>query len=422
MKYDVVVIGAGLAGFSSALAAVELGKKVIVVAKGLGNLYSSSGYIDFLGYYPTTTSWPVTNPLQALEGLVSENPEHPYAKVGKESIIRSVNAFLKASGEMGLSYAGSLDSNLLMPTAAGALSPTSLYPGANGKDVKKAREMVVVGIKELIDFYPLIVAQNLERQLGKKVEALWVELGLDLGRELNSYDLALTLEQEKNVIGLINKLKSWGVKDKLVLIPAVLGIKDWQQVINRLESQLECQVMEIPTLPPSVMGYRLAQSFMHYLKKKGVEFIIGHPVVHVDCRAGRCREIAIETAAHRLKKIAGEAFCLATGGILGEGLQVFPKGIREVVFNLPVKTAETHSLEDFFSLEEQPLALAGVMTNEFLQPVDVETGEAALTNVFVAGATLAGYDPFLEKSGNGVALATGYRAGQLAAGGGKVNE
>ncbi|MFZ5752863.1 MAG: FAD-binding protein, partial [Bacillota bacterium] len=45
--YDVIVIGAGLAGLMAAAAAAELNKKVLVVAKGRGNLYSASGYIDF---------------------------------------------------------------------------------------------------------------------------------------------------------------------------------------------------------------------------------------------------------------------------------------------------------------------------------------------------------------------------------------
>ncbi|KJS81680.1 MAG: hypothetical protein JM58_16545 [Peptococcaceae bacterium BICA1-8] len=60
------------------------------------------------------------------------------------------------------------------------------------------------------------------------------------------------------------------------------------------------------------------------------------------------------------------------------------------------------------------------MVNGHLQPVNPQTQEVILTNVFVAGATLAGYDPFVEKSGNGVALASGYKAGALAAKGGKL--
>jgi len=422
MNYDVVVIGAGLAGFSAALAAVEEGKKTIVVAQGMGNLYSASGYIDFLGYYPTTSSRPVLNPRQALEKIMLEHPDHPYARVGTEDIIQGFKTFIKASQEMGLPYAGSLDTNILMPTAAGALVPTTLYPQSAEKDVISAKNIVVVGIRELVDFYPAYAAENLEKQLGRKVKAVWVDLGLDATRELNSYDLALTLEKPEIRSRLIKRLKELGLKKQLVLLPAVLGVNHWREVIMNLEDELDCQVMEIPTLPPSVMGYRLAQSFKLYLKKKGVEFIIGYPVVYTNCTDGKCIQIGIKSANERLKKISGTSFCLATGGILGEGLKVLPANIKEQVYDLPVKASDAYSLEEFFGLEGQPLAQAGIMVNNKLQPVNPKTKEVILSNVFIAGATLADYDPFVEKSGNGVALTSGYKAGKMAARGGKLDD
>lgn len=415
MTYDVVVIGAGLAGFSAALVAVEKGQKTIIVARGMGNLYSASGYIDFLGYYPTTSSRPVLNPKEALEKIIAEKPDHPYTKVGKENIVQAFKGFIEAGDAMGLPYAGFLDTNLLMPTAAGALVPTTLFPQSAGKDVVNAKEIVVVGIKELVDFYPAYVAENLEKQLGRKVKWVWVSLGLEPTRELNSYDLALALEKPEIRGRLIKELKEKGISKELVLIPAVLGVSRWREVIQDLEGQLQCEVMEIPTLPPSVMGYRLAESFKIYLKKKGVEFIIGHPVVSAQCKDGKCTEIGISTVNNRLKRIKGSNFCLATGGILGEGLKVLPGNIKEEVYDLPVKIAKAPASDEFFGLEEQDLAQAGILVNENLQPMNPKNREIILSNVFVAGATLAGYDPFLEKSGNGVALATGFKAGLLAA-------
>lgn len=415
MTYDVVVIGAGLAGFSAALVAVEKGQKTIIVARGMGNLYSASGYIDFLGYYPTTSSRPVLNPKEALEKIIAEKPDHPYTKVGKENIVQAFKGFIEAGDAMGLPYAGFLDTNLLMPTAAGALVPTTLFPQSAGKDVVNAKEIVVVGIKELVDFYPAYVAENLEKQLGRKVKWVWVSLGLEPTRELNSYDLALALEKPEIRGRLIKELKEKGISKELVLIPAVLGVSRWREVIQDLEGQLQCEVMEIPTLPPSVMGYRLAESFKIYLKKKGVEFIIGHPVVSAQCKDGKCTEIGISTVNNRLKRIKGSNFCLATGGILGEGLKVLPGNIKEEVYDLPVKIAKAPASDEFFGLEEQDLAQAGILVNENLQPMNPKNREIILSNIFVAGATLAGYDPFLEKSGNGVALATGFKAGLLAA-------
>jgi glycerol-3-phosphate dehydrogenase subunit B len=52
-----------------------------------------------------------------------------------------------------------------------------------------------------------------------------------------------------------------------------------------------------------------------------------------------------------------------------------------------------------------------------LRPV-AEDGERLLENVLVAGATLAGAVPWKEKSGDGLSLATGFRAAELILGAG----
>jgi glycerol-3-phosphate dehydrogenase subunit B len=56
--------------------------------------------------------------------------------------------------------------------------------------------------------------------------------------------------------------------------------------------------------------------------------------------------------------------------------------------------------------EDHPIARAGVA-------VDGELRREGLENVLVAGATLAGAQPWREKSGDGISLATGHRAAEL---------
>ena len=58
-------------------------------------------------------------------------------------------------------------------------------------------------------------------------------------------------------------------------------------------------------------------------------------------------------------------------------------------------------------------ARMGVKVNDALKPVDAE-GNVILNNVRFAGRILGGYDFATEKSGHGVALATGWHAGTLA--------
>jgi anaerobic glycerol-3-phosphate dehydrogenase len=45
--------------------------------------------------------------------------------------------------------------------------------------------------------------------------------------------------------------------------------------------------------------------------------------------------------------------------------------------------------------------------------VDAELRPEGCENVLVAGATLAGAEPWKEKSGDGISLATGHRAAEL---------
>jgi glycerol-3-phosphate dehydrogenase subunit B len=89
---------------------------------------------------------------------------------------------------------------------------------------------------------------------------------------------------------------------------------------------------------------------------------------------------------------------------------VYPKEIKEQVFNLPVAYPEKPYNEDFFDLKGHSLFSAGIKVNNKLQSVNPDNNNIIFHNLFVAGATLSGYDPFLEKSGNGVAITTGYKA------------
>jgi len=411
MLYDLVIIGAGLAGFSSALVAVERGKKTVILARGLGNLYSSSGYIDLLGYYPATERKPLLSLLEGLNRLIDEKPAHPYSLVGTDMIKDAFSSFLSISEVMGLPYGGSTYKNVIMPTAVGSLVPTTLFPKTAERDVFEAEKIVVAGIRELIDFFPAYTAGNLEIALERKIDFYWVNIGINVHRELNSYDIALALEEKEIRDRLLKQLKPIS-KGSLLLIPAVLGVKRWKEVISHMEEELECKVLEIPTFPPSVMGYRLAETLLNYLKSKGVEIITGYSVDYFKGDKD-VEEVAITMSNGRLKKFKGKSYILATGGILGEGLQVYPQEIKETIFSLPVISPEPPSREDFFNLEGQPFSSTGVFVDNSLQPLD-RTGKVIFNNLFVSGATLGGYDPFLEKSGNGVALSTGYKAALMA--------
>jgi glycerol-3-phosphate dehydrogenase subunit B len=135
-------------------------------------------------------------------------------------------------------------------------------------------------------------------------------------------------------------------------------------------------------------------------------------VVRATIKNGRCIEI-VTGNLDRERSYRAQSFILASGGLFGGGLQASPGQVVESIFNLPVRVpAETDqwSHENLFFTSGQPFAKFGVRVDGSLRPVD-DSGNVLLENVFIAGKTLAGYDYCFEKSGNGVALATAYRAG-----------
>ena len=102
---------------------------------------------------------------------------------------------------------------------------------------------------------------------------------------------------------------------------------------------------------------------------------------------------------------------------MGGGFASEPGVAREAIFGLPLclpnggvpDDPTDWSDPDIFG--SHPFAMMGVAVDDALRPVD-DTGAPRLENVHFAGRSLGGYDFSTEKSGNGVALATGWHAAQ----------
>jgi glycerol-3-phosphate dehydrogenase subunit B len=106
---------------------------------------------------------------------------------------------------------------------------------------------------------------------------------------------------------------------------------------------------------------------------------------------------------------------LATGGVATGGIELDSRWhARETALGLPLSgmpgADEPRFSPDYFA--EHPMARVGVAVDDGLRPVDGGGGRVC-SNVLVAGATLAGAQPWREKSGEGVSLATGHRAAEL---------
>ena len=120
-------------------------------------------------------------------------------------------------------------------------------------------------------------------------------------------------------------------------------------------------------------------------------------------------------AAGQERRHRARAFVLATGGILGGGVELAPGKVRESVFGLdipvPPDVTEWSEPEIFGS---HVFSRLGVRVDGEMRPLD-EAGQTRWENVLFAGRSLGGYDFATEKSGHGVALTTGWQAGRMAA-------
>src|SRR5581483_11824894 len=156
MKSDALVVGAGLSGLVAALRLAEGGLKTTLVAQGVGSTHLSPASIDVLGYTPEL----VESPAGALPAFRTEHPEHPYACLSLELIEESVAWFRERTEILG--YTGSLEENLLVPTAAGVPAPTAIVPASIAAgDLRSGGHFAFVGLRAMKSFHPAYLAENL---------------------------------------------------------------------------------------------------------------------------------------------------------------------------------------------------------------------------------------------------------------------
>ena len=411
MTYDVVVIGAGLAGLTAALRLAEQGQRVLVVAKGVGGTHLAPATIDVLGYVDR----PVESPTQALPEFAATHPGHPYRHLSVELIRNSLEWLKGRLGELG--YQGRLEKNFLLPTAVGVAKPTALVPQTMAAgDLRAGGRFVFVGLRGLKDFYPAYIAGNLVRAAlpgGASVSARAVELTPPLSDEgdVTSVGFARHFERPEFRDMVVRELEQHLVPGEIVGFPAVLGLRRAREVWQELETRLRHRVFEVPTLPPSVGGIRLFESMTAALRREGARVVIGTTVSGAQ-RDGKRLEAVVAQTAGRPRTYGARSFVLASGGFASGGLQLDSHGrVRETAFDLPlvgVPPAEAPRFAPGY-FDEHPIARAGLAADEELRPLNVE-GAPAFENLHAAGATLAGAVPWREASGNGLSLATGYAA------------
>jgi glycerol-3-phosphate dehydrogenase subunit B len=409
--HDVIVVGAGLAGLTAAVRIAEAGARVLVLAKGVGATHLSPCTIDVLGYDPE----PVEHPLAALSRLASARPDHPYAVVGQEGVAAAVAWFKGCFADGPLApyaYAGDADENLVLPTALGAPRPSAVVPETMAAgDLRSGGEICVVGFRALKDFFPLLMADNLGRVEGVRARGIELDLAPEGRADVNALGFARALDDPAFRAEVVAQLAGRLRADERVAFPAVLGIADPHGAWTELQDHLGRPVFEVPTLPPSVSGMRVFATLRERLRRAGGRIIFNNVVTGAE-RAGHRVTVVRARAGLRDVVHGTDWVVLATGGFASGGLELDSRWVgRETAFALPVTGVPPPGAQRFSGayFDEHPIGRAGVAVDSDQRPLEAG-GTSVLENVRIAGATLAGAEPWREKSGDGLSLATGHRA------------
>jgi glycerol-3-phosphate dehydrogenase subunit B len=412
---DVLVVGGGLAGLTAAIAAARTGAAVRLVSAKQSTLRHASGLVDVLGYTPAGDG-PLVDPFDAIPDL----PEgHPYERAGLAAVEAGLALFDEVVGD---TYVGNhTTANALVPTHGGTVKPTARYPvSAAAGLTSDARDTLLVGFERLTTFDAPVAAAHLAATGAPfSARGRTVEFPVELDADPTVTRFAHLLDQDASVDNrglrraLADRVAVHLAGEERVGFPAVLGDDHPAEVRAALERSLGVDVFEVPMGPPSLPGIRLADRLYEAVKAAGVRVTTGNPIVGYDADDGRVATVRMDRNGATVPYEADE-YVLATGGLVGKGIDSDRDGVREPVFDCHVpQPSDRYDWFEADAFGDHRFARFGVTVDRELRPCDAG-GDPEFANLRAAGSLLGGYDFAAEKSGSGVSLATGYRAGTLA--------
>jgi glycerol-3-phosphate dehydrogenase subunit B len=390
-EYDVVAIGAGVAGLTAGALLAERGFKVALVTKGEPTACLSTGCVDVCSRND--------NPLLGIKELP---PEHPFHLASEKTVRESLNYFQAAMKDMGIPYIGVCEKNRSVISALGTFKVSCLVPSTMEAAPQDTDESIhIITFHGLKDFYPGYILSR-RQNTGFSV----YNAGVD-----STMGIAARFEEKDFLEKFIIWLEKLNINEKKIAFPAVLGLESAAKIVHTLTTLMKKPVFEIPTIPPSMPGRRLFNALKKNFCKKGGSIYWAWPVAGIE-KSDNLIEAVVTHSPGRPNSINARAFILGTGSFVGGGLTATRETIVENVFNLPVHVPGPREIwfdNDYFSLNHG-IGKAGIVVDQSMRPIDMPW-----KNIFVCGGILADTEILKNGCGHGLALATAHVAAQSCA-------
>ncbi len=366
----------------------------------------------------------LVSPIEAARAWSRLRPNHPYA-VLRERLDRLEESLRFAASAMPELLVPPMERNGLLPTPLGTVKPSAMgQRNVMGADVASLPEQVaLVHFRVNPTFDARLVARGIEdaaRALGRTVRVTVVESGFlrEVEDALRSpFELGERMDAPAELERLAEELRPrLPSGTEAVLLPPVLGrrVEDLAGRLGELLGGVRCA--EVLSASPSLPGIRLQQALDGALTREGVR--LDHAEV-------QCAELKLDAEATFAFAVGEEtvrpqAVVLATGKYIGGGIARTER-FMETVFDLPVVAGGRKVTDEFIGnllgevvVQEHAAFRAGVRVDASLRPLRSD-GRPVNPRLFAAGSVICGYDPATDKTGLGVAIFTGYLAGEAAA-------
>jgi glycerol-3-phosphate dehydrogenase subunit B len=409
-KFDLTVIGAGIAGMAAALFAANRGMSTVQVGS-TGEIIFASGLLDLMGVHPVHEKHIWHDPWAGVDALVRDIPEHPYARLKKDDIQTAFEELLTGLQKAGLLYQRDTDRNVQVMTSLGTTKLTYCVPQTMWKGVKALEgktPCLLIDIRGLKGFSARQIADAFRNEWpGLKTERISFP-GTDHLSEVYTEHMAGALILPQNREKLAQTVRPHIKAARTVGLPAILGLYRTKEVISDLEDMLGVPVFEIPTMPPSVPGLRLKEAFERHLRTRGINYFPQKEVLAVRPLNDGYFELSIGREKSEFS-VQSRGIVLASGRFIGGGLHADRKRIRETIFDLPVCQPTDRTKwhrRDFLDPRGHPINEAGLETDDDFRPLN-GSGRPAFK---AAGSILAHQDWIRTKCGAGLAIATAYGA------------